>query len=43
MELKDCTFFPNGHSRIISKLEINEEEFGNEIYQRNLNWEQQKL
>jgi hypothetical protein len=43
MELKDCTFFPNGHSRTISKLEINDEELGNEIYQRNLNWEQQKL
>jgi hypothetical protein len=43
MELKDCTFFPNGHSRTISKLEINDEELGNEIYQRNLNWEQQRL
>jgi hypothetical protein len=41
MELKDCTFFPNGHSRTI--LEINDEELGNEIYQRNLNWEQQRV
>ena len=40
MELKDCTFFPNGHSR---RLEINDEELGNEIYQRNLNWEQQRV
>ena len=40
MELKDCTFFPNGHS---PKLEINDEELGNEIYQRNLNWEQQRV
>lgn len=43
MELKDCTFFPNGHIRTISKLDINQEELGNEIYQRNINWEQQKL
>ena len=40
MELKDCTFFPNGHSRM---LEINDEELGNENYQRNLNWEQQRV
>jgi hypothetical protein len=40
MELKDCTFFPNGHSR---RLEFKDEDLGNEIYQRNLNWEQQRV
>ena len=43
MELKECTFFPNKNSKTLSKLDINEEELGKEIYQRNLNWEQQKL
>ncbi len=43
LELKECTFFPNSHNRTITKVEVNDEELGNEIYQRNLNWEQQRL
>jgi hypothetical protein len=43
MELKECTFFPNSQNRTIAKVEVNDEELGNEIYQRNLNWEQQRL
>ena len=42
LELKDCTFKPNLTTKAFQKIEITEEELGNEIYMRNLNWEQKK-